>query len=237
MYFYAENNVRSTLTSAIASGDTTITVDPPVAPYKFLPFPRSDIYARFTIVDNVFEPTKIEVIEAKTTADGGGGKVILGSVTRGLEGTSAQSWDVGAVIYQAVTSEMLKGGKEGMYEYVDPSLPQDAWDMPHKCFVKAQSDTLIDRLTNDVILDVHADFLYSRGSIQADAGINAFNITATNRIESRVYSKLKNIKIDGTAPVSSSSPVPEAGQIRVDTDYIYISVGMNNWKRVALSAF
>lgn len=45
------------------------------------------------------------------------------------------------------------------------------------------------------------------------------------------------IKIGGTAPPANSSSTGEAGEVRVDANYVYVCTATNTWKRVAIATW
>ncbi len=102
------NNVRSTLAASASAVATTITVDAAVSPNNDFPVPVSGYPGIATIVDSLSVPTKYEIVTYTGRAANGSDWDLTG-VTRAQGGTSAQTWDAGAIIMQAPVAEMLTG--------------------------------------------------------------------------------------------------------------------------------
>lgn len=237
-----KNNVKTTLASGVTAADSTINISAASAPNNN-PRITTTAPSRFTIVDNEVSPTKIEIIEAATVTIDGGGGFVLGGVTRGREGTAAQIWSGGATIFQSITAEMANGSNFGLHALLDETQPEDDFGVPHRYFIRAQADTLIQPLSQDERLDIRADRI-SVESLQCNGGTITGHMVgapgATMNFQGgAIFSGLTsgNLRVTGSVPANSSSSVPNAGVIRVDANYLYVSVGVNNWKRVALSAF
>ena len=92
------NNVKSTLESAISETSARIRVFKAVSPMQDPP-----AIGKITIADSLSSPTAIEIIEYSTRTDHGD-YWTLSEVTRGLEGSTASSFAIGAVVFQAFTA-------------------------------------------------------------------------------------------------------------------------------------
>jgi hypothetical protein len=91
------NNVRCAIDSnGLDSSATSFGVTTPSAPFNLPPNPTT--LGRLTLVDNLYAPTKLEIITYTSRS----GNTISG-VTRGQEGTTAQAFLAGYV-YQAATA-------------------------------------------------------------------------------------------------------------------------------------
>jgi len=89
-----KDRAKSTLASSISSTDTTITVD------SDAPFPTSTPF--YLTIEDPDDSTIYEIVEVTG---------ISGSdftVTRGVLGTSANSWSTGALVELRVISELLR---------------------------------------------------------------------------------------------------------------------------------
>lgn len=102
------NNVRSTLAVGANTVVTTLTVDAAVSPNKDFPTPVAGFPGVATLVDSLSVPTKYEIV-TYTGVSVNGSDFDLTGVTRGLGGTTAQTWDAGAIIMQAPIADMLTG--------------------------------------------------------------------------------------------------------------------------------
>lgn len=73
---------------------------------------------------------------------------------------------------------------------------------------------------------------YSNGNARAIWSVYANSDTASLNIDNASFSKIK-------LPVSSpaSNATGSQGEIRVDSNYIYVCVSTNTWKRAALSTY
>lgn len=96
------DNVRVTLASPVTAGATSITVNVGVAPFRSPVDTAGGHYAYLTLVDNLVNPTKLESVTYAGWTDNGNGTITLSSVSRGQDGTSAQSWSSGDYAFQAV---------------------------------------------------------------------------------------------------------------------------------------
>jgi hypothetical protein len=97
------NAVRAELGAAVGVGDTTLTVATASSPYNDAPDASVDYPVRLTIVDNLFKPTKLEIVTY--TGRSGAGPYTLTGVTRAQEGTSAQAFTTGYVYHDATAAD------------------------------------------------------------------------------------------------------------------------------------
>lgn len=105
--YVLDNNVRTTLVGAHSNSTTAIKVAAAASPWKNVPSPAGGLSV-LTILDSLSNPTKIETI-SYTTRTLNGIEFDLTGVTRGVFGTTAQSWSGGEIVIQSATAEMLMG--------------------------------------------------------------------------------------------------------------------------------
>lgn len=111
------NMVKAQLRAAITNLSTAVTLNLPSAPWRE---PSPDVGplspGAICLLDDLNNPTKFEVIEYTSytvSVDGEGAFIVLDGLTRGADGTDAQSFSIGAAIIQAVTSSLLQFGAVG----------------------------------------------------------------------------------------------------------------------------
>ena len=103
MAYTIENNVSTELASSVSAGATSIDVNTAAAPNNNPPSPTDS--ALLTLMDKAYKPSKIEIISYTGVTDNGDGTLTLSGVSKGLEGTSDQSWSSGDLVMQAMTRE------------------------------------------------------------------------------------------------------------------------------------
>ena len=103
MAYIIDNNVLGTLHTAIVPATTSIIIDAALAPNKSA-VPAAGNIATLTLVDSVVSPTKIEIITYTTATNNGDGTYTLTGVTRGTEGTTAQSFGSSSIYFNAITA-------------------------------------------------------------------------------------------------------------------------------------
>lgn len=102
MSYVFANNALATLTVDALAGATTLTVaavigaNPPVNVTSGLGI--------VSLMDKTFMPTAFEIVTYTGRTDNGNGTYTLTGVSRGQEGTTAQSWTAGTYAVQAFTS-------------------------------------------------------------------------------------------------------------------------------------
>jgi len=98
------DNARVTLANG-ASTTSAISINPPVAPYNMPADPTGDSASGgvgiATITDSLTQPTKSEII-TYTGLSFAAGVYNLTGITRGAAGSTAQTWDAGAYLFQAL---------------------------------------------------------------------------------------------------------------------------------------
>ena len=110
------NNVKSSLESAISDTIPRVRVLKAVAPMQDLP-----ASGKLTIADSLLNPLAVEIVEYTTRTDHGT-YWTLTNVTRGLEGSTASSFAIGAIVFQAFTAGDATNStplKEPNITYVD----------------------------------------------------------------------------------------------------------------------
>lgn len=221
------NNCRTTLDTAISDTDTTVLLVEAVAPMNN---PIGNAPTRFTLMDDPSAPTVIEIIEvpAFDVSPPAGGVVTLSNVTRGMEGTSAVAWGAGTVVFASVTAEMLNLRELLQLDDNDPALRAMTVNAIGKDFVLQRTGGL--SLSFKIICDL----------IEA-VGIATQDLTSSNVITG-VNANLSGILAASRARITAAAPVSSAasgsvGEIRSDTNYLYVCTATNTWKRIALSAF
>lgn len=239
------NNVRVTLNTAINNVAATLLLDEAVAPLRNPPTSTSTARpARFTLMDDPAAPTKIEVIQATGVSAPAAGIVTLTGVTRGLEGTTAQSWGGGSVVMQAVTQEMLN--------------PPDFYGIGPFAYtgVFGNQAVTIDRaisLSGSVLLRIDTTVTGSAlfaefNAFEAETGRVRNVLSAASMFTETTMQVGTDLEVGGgarflgrpriNAPVPANSTAPGlAGEVAVDSNYIYVCTAPNTWKRAALSSY
>jgi len=109
--FKVANNVRCTLHTGINAVASSIVVDAASGSFNNFPNPSGDSASAGvgigTLVDSLSQPTKTEVFTYTSLTNNGNGTFTLGGVTRGQDGSIAQSFTAGAVVMQAFTASQL----------------------------------------------------------------------------------------------------------------------------------
>ncbi len=96
-----EHGVMTTVKTAFNSTATSIVLDDATSPNNNPPTPPSGGIAYLTLTDSSAAADKVEII-SYTGVTTGTGQITLTGVSRGLEGTTAQSWAVGDVVNQGI---------------------------------------------------------------------------------------------------------------------------------------
>lgn len=110
--YLTRNNVKTTLVNDITPTDTQFRLFNASPPFRNPPSPSVNMRVRLTLIDAA-TPTKIEIIECdQITVDGTDFRLVRVTDNdpaqgRGLEGTTAQSFSAGSIVYLANTSEMI----------------------------------------------------------------------------------------------------------------------------------
>ena len=122
------NNVRTTLSTVLSSIATEVNVAKSVVPFNDPP-----VSGKLTLMNNIFDPEKIEIISYTGRVDNTTFWTLTG-VTRGIEGTAGTSFLSGAVVFQAFTAQdaqdalATEGGpttpslREPVITYVDSKI-------------------------------------------------------------------------------------------------------------------
>lgn len=100
------NFVLTQLASSISNSATTVPIKAPTSPYNLPPNPGASEFGRLELRDDLNSPSKFEII-TYTDRSVNGSNYDLTGVTRGVEGTSAQSWDADHYVIQSVTARNL----------------------------------------------------------------------------------------------------------------------------------
>jgi hypothetical protein len=94
-------------------------------------------------------------------------------------------------------------------------------------FGSVPANTVINRLT------VNANTTLNGSNTTVTANLNSTGITTINQLTVAN----NQLRITTRDTVSSNSATGTQGQIRYDTDYIYVCVANNVWKRASLSSW
>lgn len=236
------NNVRTTLYIGISDTDTTVLLDEATPPLNDPPTDASATKpARFTLMDDPSAPTVIEIIQATGVSAPAAGVVTLTGVTRGLEGTTAQSWGSGNTVIQCVTQAMLNLAPTG-------SIYQATFSGIFGNSAAAWTWVWDFGLVGGFMLNPSGASLYATfTSIECGAAFmgqlasQTLEVNGAGSFGGNVEAPLVTVGVGGLritlgAP-SSSSASGLAGQIRIDANYIYVCTASNTWKRAALSTF
>ena len=91
---------------------------------------------------------------------------------------------------------------------------------------------------------VPANTVLNRTTVNANTTLNGTTTTVTANLNSTGVTTLNQLvvannqlQITTRATVAANTDTGTTGQIRFDTDYIYVCVDTNTWKRVAISQF
>lgn len=95
-----ENFVQVSLANSYDDTATSMVFNAASGPWKNPPNPSGEV-AYCTLVDDISAPTKFEIISY--TLINGFGPFTMSGITRGVEGTTAQSWTAGSYIVQYLT--------------------------------------------------------------------------------------------------------------------------------------
>jgi len=96
------NFVQTTLHTPIESIDDVIRFNTPVTPFNAPPNPDGRT-AYAVLIDSLSAPTKFEIVSYTRMANNR-----LRNVTRGVGGTSAQSWPSGVIIVQDIPASLVE---------------------------------------------------------------------------------------------------------------------------------
>jgi hypothetical protein len=107
MSYIIDNNVLTTLHTAITTSSTSLIVDVPSSPNKPPVTPVAGNIATLTLVDSLASPTQTEIVTYTAATNNGDGTYTLTGVTRGTEGTAAQNFSTGAPCFQAITAATI----------------------------------------------------------------------------------------------------------------------------------
>jgi hypothetical protein len=110
MAFYFQNNVKTTLAADVLVGATSISVSAASSPWNTPGSPGTDTGV-LVLMDNLYAPTKIEIITY--TGRSGAGPYTLTGVSKGQEGTADQAWTSGAYVIAPATAAELSDSMQG----------------------------------------------------------------------------------------------------------------------------
>lgn len=102
-----ENNVNTTLVDPIDSSTTVIRINTAVEPYNDPIVPDTDEVGTITLIDDVSNPSKIEIVYFTGFTNNGDGTLTLTGVNRGQENTTQYSFSSGAVATQSLTRDAI----------------------------------------------------------------------------------------------------------------------------------
>lgn len=103
-----KDNVNVELSAGISNSATSITVYAGVSPWNTPPAPQNTgASAAATLIDSFQNPSKLESIIYTGLTDNGNGTFTLTGCSRGQDGTTAQSWSAGDILFQAPRASHL----------------------------------------------------------------------------------------------------------------------------------
>lgn len=111
------NFVQTSIATAATAGATSLVIASPIGAYALPPTTGGTL----VVMDSPASPTKLEVITF-TGRTGSGPTYTLTGVVRGVEGTVAQAWGVGAIVLGALTAGLLAGLLSEKAPLVSPAL-------------------------------------------------------------------------------------------------------------------
>lgn len=171
------NMVKVQLRAAITDTSTSITFNAPSAPWNT---PSSAVGplvpSVVCLLDDINNPTKFEIVEYTgwgVASDGGGGYIYIDGLTRGAEGTTAQAFDVGAVIVQPLTAESLH------MEYIGAALLNATTQDEAKAAIGLSNAGYLDSPV-EVASAGFTLALADRGKIKHKSGTTGFTVTIPN---------------------------------------------------------
>lgn len=239
------NNVRVTLNTAISDSSATVLLDEAVAPLRNPPTTTSAARpARFTLVDDPAAPTKIEIIQATGVSAPAAGVVTLTGVTRGLEGTTAQSWGGGSIVMQTVTKAMMNPVE---FFGIGPFALTGVFGNQAVSIQRAVSfegNVLLRVDTSEIgggLFAAFNAFESETGKVSATFSANVMFVdttldVGTNLTVNGATTMLGRLRLVA-APPANSTAAGMAGQVAVDANFIYVCTAANTWKRAALSSY
>ncbi len=234
------NNVRMILNTAIDTSVATVLIDEAVAPYSNPPATASaDKPAYFTLMDNPVNPTKVEIIRATGVSSPALGVVTLTGVTRGVDGTTAQSWSVGSVVVQALNKAVANPAA------VHATYPESFAGLFGN--TAATWEYVIETNVDGVVIRAAAGGLFIAAEGIQVTGIRCWsglftNVEVQNSLTTQAtfyangQSIMANLRLTAAAPPTAASP-GTAGEIRVAGNFVYVCTATNTWRRAALSTW
>ena len=106
-YYRLQNNVYLILYEDIGTSASQIKTQYPGSPFKLPISPSSNEVGALTIIDDQQNPSKIEIVHFESYVDNGDNTVTFSGVTRGQEGTNAQSFIAGSIVAQSITKDAI----------------------------------------------------------------------------------------------------------------------------------
>jgi len=106
MAYIIGNFVYSTLAQSVTPSDVQILLAPPTGMGRLPPAVGVGELGILVLADRAERPTRAEIVTYTGKSINPDGTCLLSGVTRGLEGTTAQSWAQGEWVFQAVTAAM-----------------------------------------------------------------------------------------------------------------------------------
>lgn len=99
------------------------------------------------------------------------------------------------------------------------------------------NNTTVSSVTNATGSSVGSFVISQNATASIPHGAKLYFYNSNPNIDlSTIWTKINDNTASGTAPTSSNSP-GSAGQIAYDSDYFYVCVGTNSWKRAPLSTW
>lgn len=231
-----KNNVRMSLHNPISDVDDEMIFKSlgGVSQGLSMPAPGESTDVILTIMDNDTTPTRMEIVKGKLANVSTIGldppdAVGLENVQRGLEGTTAQSWSQGAVCMQSLTAGMLTPS--------DISVSGDvlAKNVQATKSIHVGGATLsFDNSAGNEKLEINVQGGPAKGvviypDLSLGGSLYSLDIYAANISG--------DLQMDSTAAPVTSGAIGKKGDIRFSSTHLYVCVGTNHWKRIALVSF
>jgi hypothetical protein len=105
--FLVQNNVRTTLADTLNDSDTQLTINYVSPPFSDIPELDSENEVRITIIDDLANPTKVEIVRLDDVIEDTGSTRTY-EITREQEDTIAETFEEGSTLFLALTADMIR---------------------------------------------------------------------------------------------------------------------------------